>query len=119
RLYGVECIPTVTGVQADHRLRLKSGDVESVARSLAAQLGVKVNSMVTAPAGIPAGWIEAVVRDLQGHKGACVVVAGEQQPPVVHALAHAMNAALEAVGKTVTYTEPVEASPTDQLQSLR
>ncbi|MGH9454886.1 MAG: TAT-variant-translocated molybdopterin oxidoreductase, partial [Terriglobia bacterium] len=53
RLYAVECIPTVTGVQADHRLRLKSGDVESVARSLAAQLGVKVNSMVTAPAGIP------------------------------------------------------------------
>ncbi|HUY12389.1 MAG TPA: TAT-variant-translocated molybdopterin oxidoreductase [Terriglobia bacterium] len=119
RFYAVECTPTVTGVQADHRLRLKSGDVEAVARSLAAQLGVKVSSVVTAPAGIPAGWIEAVVRDLQNHKGACVVVAGDHQPPVVHALAHAMNDILGGVGKTVTYTGPAEANPMDQVQSLR
>src|SRR5262249_11604353 len=42
----------------------------------------------------------------------------EQQPPVVHALAHAMNHALGNIGRTVVYTDPVEAEPTDQAASL-
>ena len=46
------------------------------------------------------------------------MIAGEYQPPVVHALAHAMNAALGNVGKTVFYTDPIEANPVDQLASL-
>ena len=48
-----------------------------------------------------------------------LVIAGEQQPPLVHALAHAMNAALGNVGKTVYYTEPLEANPVNQIESLR
>ena len=35
-------------------------------------------------------------------------MAGEGQPPIVHALAHAMNAALGNAGRTVIYTDPVE-----------
>ncbi|HXI27640.1 MAG TPA: 4Fe-4S dicluster domain-containing protein, partial [Vicinamibacterales bacterium] len=34
-------------------------------------------------------------------------------------LAHAMNQALGSVGATVVYTQPVEAEPVDQIQSLR
>jgi molybdopterin-containing oxidoreductase family iron-sulfur binding subunit len=37
----------------------------------------------------------------------------------VHVLAHAMNATLGAAGTTVTYIEPVEARPVNQLESLR
>src|SRR5208283_3632327 len=40
-------------------------------------------------------------------------------PPAVHALAHAINEALGNQGHTVTYTEPVEANPVDQMESLR
>ena len=36
------------------------------------------------------------------------MVAGEYQTAAVHALAHAMNAALGNVGKTLYYTEPLE-----------
>src|SRR5207248_8814082 len=36
-----------------------------------------------------------------------------------HALAHTMNAALGNAGRTVVYTDPVEAEPVDQLESLR
>jgi molybdopterin-containing oxidoreductase family iron-sulfur binding subunit len=52
------------------------------------------------------------------HRGASVVVAGDQQPPLVHALAHAMNHALDNIGNTVVYTDPVEANPIDHLESL-
>ena len=47
------------------------------------------------------------------------MIAGEGQPPAVHALAHLMNAKLGNVGKTVFYTDPVEANPVDQLASLQ
>ncbi len=61
----------------------------------------------------------AIAKDLAAHKGACVVVAGDRQSPAVHALAHAINAALGNVGKTVTYTDPIEGNPADQIDSLR
>jgi molybdopterin-containing oxidoreductase family iron-sulfur binding subunit len=44
---------------------------------------------------------------------------GEPQPPAVHALAHAINAALDNTGRTVLYTEPVEVEPVNQVASLR
>ena len=47
------------------------------------------------------------------------MIAGDCQPPIVHALAHVMNQALDNIGKTVFYTEPVEASPVDQVASLQ
>ena len=53
------------------------------------------------------------------HPGASLVIAGEHQPPIVHALAHVMNAKLGNVGKTVFYTDPIEANPVDQLASLQ
>ena len=55
---------------------------------------------------------------MQKNRGKSLVVAGEFQPAEVHALAHAINAALGNVGTTVYYTEPVEASPVNQLESL-
>ncbi len=58
-------------------------------------------------------------RILLAHRGRSLVVAGEGQPPVVHALAHAMNGALGNVGNSVVYTQPVEAEPVNQIESLR
>ncbi len=66
----------------------------------------------------PAGWISALARDLKQHPGATLVVVGDQQPPVVHALAHAINQALGNVGKTVFFTQPLEVSPANQWDSI-
>jgi MoCo/4Fe-4S cofactor protein with predicted Tat translocation signal len=115
RLYVVETGPTVTGATADHRLAVRPGDVERIARSMARALGIE------AALGEGAGhaeWVDAVVRDLKQQRGACLVVAGERQPPAVHALAHAMNEALGAFGRTVILTEPVEAAPVHQGRDL-
>jgi len=119
RLYAIESTPSNTGAMADHRLALRASDVEGFARAVAAQLGVKGTSSASAPPDIPAGWIPALARDLQKHSGSSLVIAGDQQPPVVHALAHAMNHALGNIGKTVMCTDSIEANPVDQTQSLR
>lgn len=119
RLYVVESTATITGAMADHRLPMWSSHVEDFARALAAGLGVNVGGAPAASGAWPADWIPALVRDLKQHQGSTVVLAGDQQPPIVHALAHAMNQALGNVGNTVIYTDSIEASPVDQLQSLR
>jgi len=117
RLYAVEPMPTPTGTKADHRMPLRAADVEQFAWSLAAAAGANTGGRKgTATAADK--WITPIVRDLQQHRGSSLVIAGEQQSPAVHALAHAMNAALGNVGKTVSYTEPVEAQPVDQVASL-
>ncbi len=116
RLYVAESTPTVTGAMADHRVPMRARDVEAFARALAEGLGIK-GANPAAPA--PVSWIPALVRDLQNHRGTSIVIAGEQQPPAVHALAHAMNDILGNVGKTVDYIAPVEANPVNALQSLK
>ena len=49
----------------------------------------------SAPAGSEA-FASAVAKDLADHKGRAVVMVGDSQPPAVHALAHAINAAIGA-----------------------
>ena len=119
RLYVAESMATSTGVVADHRLPLRSSDIEAFARQLAGAVGVSAAAGGNSAAKIPADWVGAVARDLTAHRGSSLVVVGENQPPFVHALAHAMNAALGNVGKTVAYTESIEVNPVNQLASLQ
>jgi MoCo/4Fe-4S cofactor protein with predicted Tat translocation signal len=112
RLYVVEPSPSITGSTADHRWPAKPSEIEGIARSIAARLGIGQASTAAPP------WVDAVVRDLQAHKGKSLVIAGRHQAESVRALAAAMNQALGNVGVTVTGIQPVEANPVDQLQSL-
>jgi MoCo/4Fe-4S cofactor protein with predicted Tat translocation signal len=116
RMYVVEPTPSVTGATADHRLPLKASEVRLFARALAAKLGLGGSAAIPEAAE---KWLEGVAKDLQAHRGSSLVVAGEQQPAEVHALAHAINAALGNVGATLYYTEPVEANRVNCLESLR
>ncbi len=119
RLYAVESTPGLTGAAADHRLPLRAGEVESLVRAIAGKLGVDVAmGEERLPAGVPANWIKALVSDLEAHHEASLVIAGEGQPAIVHALAHAINRQLGNVGHTVEYLAPVEAQPIDQLASI-
>ena len=117
RLYVVEPMPTPTGSKADHRLPLRAGDVEEFAWLLAAGLGVAQGPKQSDNGDINK-WMGGLVKDLMHNQGASLVIAGEFQPPIVHALAHAMNAKLGNVGKTVFSTDSIEASPVDHVASL-
>jgi len=117
RLYVVESTPSSTGAKADHRLPLRASDIALFAGSVATFSGVETE---VAGARDAAGkFLRAVAQDLQGHRGSSLVIAGDHQPPVVHALAHAINQSLGNVGKTVFYTDPVDANPINQTDSLK
>jgi MoCo/4Fe-4S cofactor protein with predicted Tat translocation signal len=119
RLYVVEQGATTTGAMADHRLAMKAFDIGWFAQSLAVALRVPKVAAADAPSRAPANWIEALAQDLLKNHGKCVVIAGESQPDTVHAFAHAMNAALGAIGNTVTYTDAIEANPINEMDSLK
>ncbi|NTV63632.1 MAG: TAT-variant-translocated molybdopterin oxidoreductase, partial [Oscillochloris sp.] len=117
RLYVVEASPSNTGATADHRLPLKAGLVGAFTQALAAKLGLP-GTAEGALSESALHFLEAVVEDLEAHKGSSLVIAGDQQPALVHALAHAINAELGNVGTTVIYTDPVEARPTNQTAEI-
>lgn len=100
RLYVVESGMSITGAQADHRLRLAPSRIAAFALALAGKLGV---GGAGAASDVDQKFLDAVADDLSANKGACVVVAGPTLPAEIHALVHAINAALGNVGKTVTY----------------
>ena len=116
RLYVVEPAYTTTGGNADHRLRLPARDIERYVRLLAkevAALGVDLGpiaaSLGNLPSdGIPENWLKSVAKELVDNRGRAVIVAGARQPARVHALAHALNAALGAVGQIVSYGSVVD-----------
>jgi MoCo/4Fe-4S cofactor protein with predicted Tat translocation signal len=119
RLYVVEAMPSTTGSVADHRLPMKAAEVERFARAVAAELGVEGVKPREALPEKWRKWLAAVVNDLKnplnkGAAGTSVVVAGDTQPPIVHALAHAINERLKNVGKAVDYIEPPLARPGNQ-----
>jgi molybdopterin-containing oxidoreductase family iron-sulfur binding subunit len=111
RLYVVESRLSVTGMSADERLRARPSEVQSIAADVLASLldlvpaappPAKV-AAAARPRGPNRNWVQGVARDLLAHPGAALVVAGDAQPPAVHALAHAMNELLGAAGAAVTY----------------
>src|ERR1700688_1622727 len=99
RLYVVESTPSSTGAKADHRAPMRAGDIESFARTLVSGIGGSASD--SAAGGEQEKFAAAVLKELQSHRGSSVVIAGDHQPPAVHALAHTLNQVLGNVGKTV------------------
>jgi molybdopterin-containing oxidoreductase family iron-sulfur binding subunit len=112
RLYVVETMPSVTGFKADHRLGLKPSEVEAFAGALGGG-----NAALTNP--VAQKFLSAVLDDLKKANGRAVVIAGPQSSPACHAAAHALNASLGAVGKTVSYSTPLAPIPSEQGADLK
>lgn len=115
RLYVVESTYSLTGGMADHRRRLRSSEIPAFAAALAARLGM------TGQPSTPFDddpFVDAVAQDLISAGPSAAVVAGETQPPEVHALVAAINAGLGAAGSTVTYLD-IEQDPVQpQVQEI-
>ncbi|MGH9648437.1 MAG: TAT-variant-translocated molybdopterin oxidoreductase, partial [Bryobacteraceae bacterium] len=98
RLYVVESQFSLTGANAEHRLRMHGGEVPKFAADLVAALSAP-------PAGGDkrAKFLAALAKDLKAAGKDALVVAGPRQPAIVHALAHQINQTLGA--ETVTFTK--------------
>ena len=118
RLYVIESSPTLTGAKAEHRLPIRSSDIEGFARRPSPPRLARAVRRRQPRRTKAEKWTAAIAKDLQAHRGRSVVMAGEYQPAAVHALAHAMNQALGNVGATVTYGGSIEPQPVDQHASL-
>jgi molybdopterin-containing oxidoreductase family iron-sulfur binding subunit len=123
RLYVIESTMTSTGARADHRLPVRSSDLRGVIADLQKMASLQSTSLYTLTGDSQKAdrlrFINALAADLSRTRGASLVIAGDHQTPAVHALAHALNQALGNVGKTVFYTESVDANPVSQAESLK
>jgi MoCo/4Fe-4S cofactor protein with predicted Tat translocation signal len=114
-LYVVESALSVTGMNADERIAVRSADVAAVAAIIAQKLSQQNSALgglaqslgsLTSAVSLTAEdtkIVDALVAALAGATGTSLVIAGDSQPAAVHALAAAMNVALGNVGKTVRY----------------
>ena len=109
RLYVVEPAMTVTGAMADHRMRLRGGDVAAFAAGALRELSGRGLSALGPVGSLGHGaglwdskWLVALAADLEKNRGRSLVIAGRRQPAAVHALVAAINSALGNVGATVT-----------------
>lgn len=114
RLYTVESSYTLTGASSDHRIAVKPTVVELVARVLHAR--ITGGAALPVPPGVDETFLVALAEDL---KAGGVVIPGDEQSPAVHAIAQAINVAINAVGKGVTYHAPYEAKVQDQVTELK
>jgi MoCo/4Fe-4S cofactor protein with predicted Tat translocation signal len=106
RLYAVESQFSLTGANADHRLRMRSGDVKQFAMDLASALGaVPGLNVVQGATDKRSKFLAAVVKDLKAAGAEGLVVVGARQPAVVHAIAAAINQTLGSAA--VSYAKPL------------
>src|SRR5262249_3294882 len=110
RLYAVEGLMTLTGMNADHRLRVPTSQVATVAAHRAARVAPQNQQVASLAAKLPLsslispfdatnagakkkaedrqkfleGWIAECAADLLANPGASLVLAGYRQPQAVH-----------------------------------
>jgi MoCo/4Fe-4S cofactor protein with predicted Tat translocation signal len=115
RLYTVEPLMSVTGANADHRLRVAGSQV----LPFAAKFALEVFKHAIGPSEVTSHlerlaaafksdertdkWIAAAAADLAAHRTQTLVLAGHRQPLAVHLIAQLINRALDAFGNTVFF----------------
>tara|TARA_B100001123_G_scaffold451327_1_gene631312 strand:- start:65964 stop:69338 length:3375 start_codon:yes stop_codon:yes gene_type:complete len=114
RLYQVESTFSSTGMMADHRLRISSSRIGSIAAHLVAEVLDLTNREASlsqllrkkaAGLGKDEDWLKNCAKDLVHHSGKALVMVGGHLPIAVHELVHFANELLEGLGKTVEYLE--------------
>jgi molybdopterin-containing oxidoreductase family iron-sulfur binding subunit len=113
RLYAVEGRMSLTGSMADHRLRIPSSSIVTVATLLASKLGALniAGSFMTFNDPKIDAWITEMASDLGKAKGRAAVICGSQQPVEVQAMVTQINHTLGAPMMPTPGPSLVEGSP--------
>lgn len=119
RIYSVENSYTNTGSYADHRLRLKSSEIEGFTFALANRLSAGVSGL-SAYNNVSNElssheWVETLANELLQNRGESIVSIGAEYSAAAHATVAAINVALDNVGNTVTYHQlPYKSEQNEQ-----
>jgi MoCo/4Fe-4S cofactor protein with predicted Tat translocation signal len=105
RLYVIESTPTTTGAKADHRAGVSASDF--------------VKAFFNDTFGPYPPFYRPLSSDLHSPARSSIILVGDHLPPEIHAFAHEMNSGPGNVDKTVFYTDPVDANPVNQTESLK
>jgi len=112
RLYVFESQFSITGGKADHRVKVKPSELESVVWTLAqalvkkgalsssALLNLNPSRFVSSDPSVDS-YCEAIAEELIVQRGKSVILAGQQATEMTHALVFLINNALSNVGSTV------------------
>ena len=109
RIYAIENSYTSTGSYADHRLKLKSSEIERFTYALASKLSESVSGLsafnnVTNQLSSH-DWVTRLANELLDARESSIVTIGQQHSVGAHAAVAAINRALGNSGNTVTYHE--------------
>ncbi len=115
RLYAIESRYSITGTMADHRLPIPSSEIPRFTLGLAAEI---IHHHLK-DANIPENFkkslerflepddhrkmIKAMAKDLASNLGKSLLIAGPQQPEIVHTIVFLLNHFLSNQNKTITY----------------
>ena len=113
RVYVAETTFSVTGTVADERLPITPDKLFALAQAVAAAAGVANAGTAANLAPNETAWAQRAGADLKKAGKNGVMAAGPAATPVVHAIAHAVNQQIGAVGTTVQLLEdPAGDRPT-------
>jgi molybdopterin-containing oxidoreductase family iron-sulfur binding subunit len=104
RVYVAETTFTISGTVADVRIGVTPDRLEAVAGAIAGRIGVG-GAAEEGLGELEKKFVDAAVADLRRAKGKGLVYAGAAARAGVHALCHAINEKLGAVGTTLTLVE--------------
>ena len=118
RMYCIETQFTQTGGASDHRMSLPTSKIASFAAALDDAISnASPEGHLDDSLPYREKLLAAMAQDLVKHKGEGIILAGESQPPEVHALVHLMNQTLGNNGETITFTE--QGSDIQSLDSIK
>jgi len=111
RLYVVEGPMTVTGSNADHRIRLRPSGLGRLAQALSKAINGDASGLAAfgSEFRVDARLLTALLEDLKHYRGEALVVAGPHLPKSVHAAVALLNDVLQASGNTLDWS-PVASS---------
>ena len=119
RVWCIESTLTNTGSVADIRLPARVGEIEAAIVALASRLGI-VGDAPKLSAELQQ-LVDRVAEQLKAHRGSALVSAGAHLSASAHALVVRINAALDAIGKTIDYVAlppTLASSCNDGIRSL-
>ncbi len=118
RLYCVESGFSLTGGQADNRLKMRASMIPAFAAALGEALGVGTGMRGANFTAREQLFIDEIAQDLQQAGSRGLVLAGGTQPPEVHALCAALNGRLGSTGGAFTLLDTGEEARPPQSERL-